>query len=155
MFFLLVCSLLIIPFMLPKPRKYEAATIEAVTNRTNVTLVHSPQDLPEHIDFFVITIANGHDSRKIGRHSVTVPKNMRVSPKFHLKQAILLYKSGTTEEIKDVLNPYVGSNHNFDHHEVGLQDILILEGFENFHSISFLWSEKSFFQNNFLTTILL
>lgn len=155
MFLLLVCSLLVIPFMIPKSRKYKIETVETVTNRTNVTLIHSPEDLPENIDFFIITIANGHDSRKIGRHSVTVPKNMRVSPKLHLKQAILLNKSGTMEDIKDVLNPYVGCHPNFDHHEIGLHDILVLEGFDNFHSISLLWSEKSFFQNHFLTTMLL
>jgi hypothetical protein len=141
--------------MLPKSRKYEVATVEAVTNHKNVTLVHAPRDLPENIEFFIITISNGRDSRKIGRHSVTVPKNMRVSPKFHLKQAVLLFKSGSTEEIKDVLKPYVGYHHNFDHHEVGLKHILILEGFDNFHSISFLWSENSFFGRNFLTTMLL
>ena len=54
--------------MLPKPRRYEVETVEAVTNgSTNVTLVRFPQDLPESIDFFIMTIANGHDSRKIGR----------------------------------------------------------------------------------------
>ena len=141
--------------MLRKPSKYEVVTTEAVTNGTNVTLIHSPHDLHENIDFFIITIANGHDTRKIGRHSVTVPNEMRVSSKFHLKQAILLYKSGKTEDIKDILKPYVGYDHNFDHHEVGLQHILKLEGLDNFHSISFMWSEKSFFSNSFLTVLLL
>lgn len=155
MFLLLVCSLLIIPLMIQKPSNYEVATIEAVSNSTNVTLVHSPQDLPENIDFFIITIANGHNIRKIGRHSVKVPKHMKVPAKIDLKHAVLLYKSGTTEDIKDVLKPYVGYDHNFDHHEVGLQHLLKLEGFENVHSISLLWSEKSFFGKSFLTTLLL
>lgn len=154
MFFLLIFSIFI-PFMLRKPNKYEVSSVEAISNCTNVTLVHSPQDLPDNIDFFIITIVNGHDIRKIGRHSITVPKNMRVHPKFHLKQALLLYKSGRTEEIKDVLKPYVGYDHNFDHHEVGLQNILKLEGFENAHSISMLWSGKSFLSNVFLTSLLL
>jgi hypothetical protein len=158
MFFLLVCSLFIIPFILPKHGKYEIKTIEAVSNGTNITLVHYPQDLPENIDFFIMTIANGHDTRKIGRQSVTVPNSMRVSPKFHLHQAILLHKSGTTEEIQDVLRPYVGYTHNFDHHEVSLHDILTLEGFNDLHSISCMWSENSlhhFFQKKFLTITML
>lgn len=155
MFLLLVSSLLITSFMIRKPRKYKVTTIEAVTNNTHLTLVHTPTDIPEDVDFFLITITNGYVSRKIARRSTTVPNHMRVSPKLDLKQAVILYKSGSTDDVTDVIQPYVGHNHNFDHHVVTLPDILKLEGFENVLSISFIWSDKSYFKNNFLTTLLL
>ena len=155
MFLLFAVCLIFLPRLLCSKKTFEKIKIEAACTQNRLITIQSPADIPDDVIFFVITMKRGGETRKIARHSVTVPSICHEKSTVMLKQALLLLTSGDVTEITDKITPYVGPDHRFTHHEVPVRSIIELYGLSNAHSISFLWKDASMIGKHFMTTLLL
>lgn len=140
MFLLLAASLLVLYPIVRRgrrggARRYEQLSIAAVRSDRSEQEVTKPTDLPDEIDFFIITYRVGDAVYKICRNSVTVPQFVKRYNKLQCTQAVAIDELGSTRDVTATLQPYSGPVANFLGNEVSLVDILKHHGVQDVQSV--------------------
>lgn len=130
MFFLMALSLIMLYPLLRKNESkndnFERISICAVTNDDTEHDITTPSELPDDIDFFIITYTIGDYLYKMCRNSVTVPQHIKkyVHTNLQCAKAIAINELGNTRDVTDVLQVYSGPDGNFIGNEISVVEIL-------------------------------
>jgi hypothetical protein len=128
MFFILTLSaLMFIPMLFKKKnvnRKYEQISICAVNEDNTEIEVTVPSQLPENINYFIITYTVADVLYKICRDSVTVPQAVKKIGKYRCTQAVAIDELGNTRDVTDLLEMYSGPVATFIGNEISVIEIL-------------------------------
>jgi len=137
MFFILTFSaLMFFPMLFKKKNvKYEKISICAVDEDDIEMEVTTPSQLPETINYFIITYTVADILYKICRNSVTVPQCVKKIGKYRCTQAVAIDELGNTRDVTDLLEMYSGPIATFLGNDISVIDILKHHGVNDVYSV--------------------
>lgn len=139
MFFILTFSaLMFFPMLFKKKnvtRKYEQISICAVTEDNTEIEVTTPSQLPENINYFIITYTVADVLYKICRKSVTIPQSVKKIGKYCCTQAVAIDELGNTRNVTNLLEIYSGPVATFLGNDISVIDILKHHDIDNVCSV--------------------
>jgi hypothetical protein len=95
-----------------------------------------PEDLPDDIDFYIMSYSVGDLLFKLCRNSLTVPQHIKKRQSLRkLTDAIAIDELGQTYNVTKVISSYCGPSANFSGHDISLIKILSYHGFHNISSV--------------------
>lgn len=127
MFFILaVSALMLLPMMFKKKitHRYEKVSVCAVKEDNTEVEVTTPSQLPEDINYFIITYTIDDIMYKICRNSVTVPQSVKKIDNYWCTKAIAIDELGNTNDVTDILEIYSGPLANFHGNDISVIEIL-------------------------------
>jgi hypothetical protein len=86
--------------------------------------VTTPSQLPENINYFIITYTVADVLYKICRNSVTVPQSVKKIGNHRCTQAVAIDELGNARDVTDLLEMYSGPVATFLGNEISVIDIL-------------------------------
>tara|TARA_Y100000389_G_scaffold179270_1_gene193142 strand:- start:1248 stop:1727 length:480 start_codon:yes stop_codon:yes gene_type:complete len=116
-------------------RKFDQVSICAVNEDNTEIEVTTPSELPENINYFIITYTVADVLYKICRHSVTVPQSVKENGKYRCTQAIAIDELGNTRDVTDLLEMYSGPAATFVGNEISVIDILKHHNVNNVYAV--------------------
>tara|TARA_B100001778_G_C18574021_1_gene624010 strand:- start:852 stop:1397 length:546 start_codon:yes stop_codon:yes gene_type:complete len=135
MFLLGVCGLVILLFrrvvatVTPAPASYALLSTTAVHDG-QFHEIHSPADLPETVDFFMLSYRLGDKMYKLYRKSAIVPASIRRSIARPLSARVLNVISidslGNATSVADACDEFCGPAGNFHGNDVSLPELVRL-----------------------------
>ena len=139
MFFILTISaLMFFPMLFKKKnvtRKYEQISICAVDEENTEIEVTTPSQLPENINYFIITYTVADVLYKICRNSVTVPQCVKKIGKYRCTKAIAIDELGNTRDVTDLLEMYSGPVATFLGNDISVIEILKHHDIDDVYSV--------------------
>tara|TARA_B110000285_G_C15130593_1_gene623282 strand:+ start:1135 stop:1647 length:513 start_codon:yes stop_codon:yes gene_type:complete len=139
MFFILTFSaLMFFPMLFKKKkvnRRYEQVSICAVNEDHTEIEVTTPSQLPENINYFIITYTVADVLYKICRNSVTVPQVVKKIGKYRCTKAVAIDELGNTRDVTDLLEMYSGPVATFIGNDISVIDILKHHDVNNVYSV--------------------
>lgn len=139
MFFILAFSaLMLFPMLFKKKkvnRRYEQVSICTVNEDNTETEVTTPSQLPENINYFIITYFLDDVLYKICRNSVTVPQAVKKIGKHRFTQAVAIDELGNTRDVTELLEMYSGPAATFIGNDISVIDILKHHNVNNVYSV--------------------
>jgi len=116
-------------------RKYKRISICAVNEDNTEIEVTTPSQLPENINYFIITYTVSDVLYKICRNSITVPQVVKKTGKYRYTQAIAIDELGNTRDVTDLLKVYSGPVATFLGNDISVIDILKHHDIKNVSSV--------------------
>ena len=139
MFIILTFSALMFLHMFFKKKKvncrYEQVSICAVNEDGTEIEVTTPSQLPENINYFIITYTFADVLYKICRNSVTVPQSVKKIGKYQCTQVVAIDELGNTRDVTDLLEMYSGPVATFIGNDISVIDILSHHDVDNVCSV--------------------
>lgn len=139
MFFILTFSaLMFFPMLLKKKNvnhRYEQVSICAVNEDNTEIEVTVPSQLPENINYFIITYTVADVLYRICRNSITVPQSVKKIGKYRCTQAVAIDELGNTRDVTDLLEMYSGPVATFIGNDISVIEILKHHNVNNVYSV--------------------